>query len=168
MDKETEIKELDKNIKHRYMDMHMLSSHSYSIFIFAVILGVIFDIVFPVEIFNGSIFQYIGLICVLLGTVIIFWAQRSSSIAKRKREKENINVGFGYGPYKYSRNPTYLGLFVMTLGLALLIESPFSIFFTIIAYFVVKKKFIKHKEKILEDKYGEAYCNYRDQNKNIL
>ena len=143
-------------------------SQSYLTFFFAVILGVIFDIIFNVNILTNNIFQYTGLVFILLGTILAYWAQNSSRIAKEKWQKDHIDVGFSFGPYKYSRNPTHLGLFIMTMGFAFIIGSTFSLFFVIIAYIITKTVYLKKEEKILAEKYGEEYSNYKKKIKGIL
>jgi len=141
--------------------IHFVLSNSYLVFLFAVVFGVVFDIIIPLDIFSGEAFQYVGLIMIILGSLLVYWAQSTSGNSKNK-------VGFENGPYKYLRSPTHFGLFVMTLGLALIINSPFSVFFTVIAHIVTKLIFIKKEEKLLEEKYGEDYLNYKKKVKNHL
>ncbi|MDD3662681.1 MAG: isoprenylcysteine carboxylmethyltransferase family protein [Candidatus Pacebacteria bacterium] len=138
--------------------IHFVLSHSYIVFLFAVVLGVVIDIIIPLNIFSGEIYQTIGLMMIILGSALIYWAQSTSSPQKNK-------TGFENGPYKYFKSPTHIGLFVMTLGLGLLINSPFSVFFTVLAGFIAKLLFLKRQEKILEEKYGDDYRNYKNRTK---
>ncbi len=158
---------MDKDVKNEtkeklYEDgmIHLILSHSYTVFLFAVVLGVIFDIIFPIEFFEGYLYQYIGFIMIILGSGLIYWAQSTSSSTRREMDKKKTERQFDCGPYKYSRNPTSIGLTIMTLGLAFLINSLFSVIFVIIASFI-KIIFIKKEEDILEKKYGQAYCDYK-------
>ncbi len=148
--------------------VHFVLSHSYLIFLFAVVFGVLFDIIIPLKAFDIKSYQYVGVIMIILGTVIIYWAQSTSSFIKKKKDKEKVHPGFHYGPYRYSRSPTHLGLFIMTLGLAIVISSPFSILFVIIAQIITKLFFLKEEEKLLEKKYGDIYCSYKYKNKNQI
>ncbi len=148
--------------------VHFVLSHSYLVFLFAVVFGVIFDMIIPLKFFSNNIFQYFGLTFIIIGTAIVYWAQTSSNILKNKRDKEKLDLGFAYGPYKYSRSPTHLGLFIMTFGLALIINSTFTMLFTILAYILTKLIYLKREEKLLEKKYGEEYCNYKNKTKSIL
>jgi len=148
--------------------IHFEFSHSYIIFLFAVVLGVIFDLVIPLEYFSSLIYQDIGIIMILLGSIFIFWAQSTAKIKKEKKDGTGFEINFGHGPYKYLRNPTHLGLFIMTLGLAFIITSPFSVFFTILAHIITKLVFIKRGEKLLEKKYGKEYLNYKKRTRNHL
>ncbi len=145
--------------------IHFVLSHAYTMFLFSVVLGVVFDIVVPLDIFSNEIYQYVGLLMIFIGSFFVYWAQFSSSKAGRKRDLEKSNLNFHQGPYKYLRHPTHFGLFVMTLGLAFIINSPFSIFLTIVAHVIIKLVFIKKEEKLLEKKYGDSYLEYRMKNK---
>jgi protein-S-isoprenylcysteine O-methyltransferase Ste14 len=102
-----------------------------------------------------------GVTLILLGTGLTYWAQTSSSKAGKIKTEENNTEGFAIGPYKHFRNPTYFGLFIMTLGFGLLINSLFSVLFVLIAYLVIKRVFIKKEEMILTQKYGEIYKEYK-------
>ncbi len=149
--------------------IHFILSNSYTIFLFAVVLGVSFDTIIPLNIsIGGGYYKYVGLGMVSLGTLIIYWAQTTSNLIKSRKVKEGTHPGFDYGPYKYLRSPTHSGLFIMTLGLAVIINSPFSFLFVIIAHIITKLIYIKKEEKMLEEKYGEAYRDYKNKTKNFI
>ena len=141
--------------------IHFSLSFSYFMFLSAVVLGVIFDLIFPINILKGIIPQYIGLLMILLGSLFIYWAQYTSRRPKNYEVRERILSDFEHGPYKYMRAPTHFGLFVMTLGLGLIINSPFSIIFIIIGHMFSKLIFLKKEEDLLEKKYGQVYTEYK-------
>ena len=140
--------------------VHFILSHSYSVFLLAVVLGVIFDIFIPINIYQRPIYQYLGFGMIVVGSILIYWAQSTSSRTK-KEMAEGAPRDFARGPYKYTRNPTHIGLAVMTLGLGFLINSLFSVIFIIVAFLVTKSFFLKKEEDILEEKYGQAYLDYK-------
>lgn len=158
-----------KNQAESYMDgmVHFILSHSYTVFMLAVVLGLILDVFIPVEIFHKSIYQYIGIVMIILGSIVIYWAQSTSNCTK-KEEKAGASRNFARGPYRYNRSPTHIGLSVMTLGLGFILNSAFSILLVIIAYCVTKMIFLKKEEILLEKKYGEIYCAYKKKVRNWL
>ena len=158
----------EKEHNHHNGTTHFVLVHSYIIFLFAVVLGVLFDIVFKAQIFSDSIYQYIGFFMLVISSTIIFWAQSTSSGYKKRTLKNSSQSHFEQGPYRYLRNPTHFGLFVMTLGFSLIINSLFSVIFTIIAYLISRFVFLKKEEKILETKYGELYGEYKKKVKNWI
>lgn len=148
--------------------VHFLLSHSYLVFLFSVILGVIFDIFIPFNLFLNISSQSIGVGLIFIGSIIVYWAQNTSGSYKEGDPKFENKSFFYRGPYKFTRNPTHFGLLIMTLGLALLINSLFSIIFTLIAHILTKFFFVKKQEKILENKYGEVYLEYKRKVKNWI
>jgi protein-S-isoprenylcysteine O-methyltransferase Ste14 len=104
----------------------------------------------------------------IVSSLIIYWAQFTSSNYKKRIGKESSRSHFEHGPYKYLRSPTHFGLFIMTLGFSLIINSLFSVLFTFIAYLISKFFFLKKEEEILEGKYGEAYTEYKKKVKNWI
>lgn len=141
--------------------VHFILSHSYSVFLFAVVLGVIIDIIIPITAFATIGYQYAGLGMIFLGSMLIYWAQSTSGRTKTDLDEKGEVRNFACGPYKYSRNPTHIGLTVMTLGLGFIIQSLFSVILIIIAALITKFIFVKKEEEILEKKYGQSYCDYK-------
>lgn len=104
----------------------------------------------------------------IVSSLIIYWAQFTSSNYKKRVKKDSSRSHFEHGPYKYLRSPTHFGLFIMTLGFSLIINSLFSVLFTLIAYIISKFFFLKKEEEILEGKYGEVYTEYKKKVKNWI
>jgi protein-S-isoprenylcysteine O-methyltransferase Ste14 len=63
------------------------------------------------------------------------------------------------GPYRYMRNPLYLGTFLHTLALALLMP-PSGALFTIVAIGLLQMRLILGEEGFLAAKLGESYREY--------
>lgn len=146
--------------------VHVLLVHGYLMFFVAIILGAIVDLFSGVKFSQDIVYQQIGVVMIMLGTVLVYFAQSSSGRAgKIKKEEANVE-GFKYGPYKYFHHPTYLGLFIMTLGLGLTLNSPASIILVFVAHLLIKFVFIKKEERILEEKYGEIFTSYKKKGKN--
>jgi len=148
--------------------VHFILVHSYLIFLFAVILGVLFDTFLTEKIFSHGVYRITGFVMLIISSIIIYWAQSVSANYKERMEKSESRSHFEFGPYRYLRSPTHFGLFIMTLGLGLIINSLFSVIFTIVAYLITKLFFLKKEEMLLEKKYGETYINYKKKVKNWI
>lgn len=159
---------MEKDHTYRKGQTHFVLVHSYIIFLFAVILGILFDLLLKKKIFSDNLYQYVGFAMLVFSSIIIYWAQSTSYNYKKRVGKESYRSRFEHGPYKYLRSPTHFGLFIMTLGLSLIINSLFSVLFTLIAYIISKFFFLKKEEEILEDKYGEVYTEYKKKVKNWI
>ena len=158
----------EKEHIHKNGAVHFILAHSYLTLLFVIILGVLFDTFLNDKIFSNNIYKYIGLFMMIISSIIVLWAQKTSFDYKNEKLKNNFDSQFEQGPYKYLRHPTYFSLFIMTIGFGLIINSFFSVIFTIVAYVIVKFFFLKKEEKILEQKYGEAYGKYKKKVKDWL
>lgn len=67
------------------------------------------------------------------------------------------------GPYRFSRNPMYLGIFLMLLGLALFIGTlPFTL--SAFGYFAIMHFiFCPYEESKLGHAFGSDYAQYRSR-----
>lgn len=158
--------EITATSSHRKGMVHFVLLHSYLIFLLAVILGTFFDPLYTKRIFSTGVHQVAGFVMLIIGSILIYWAQTSSSNYKQKAVAQYPKSFFELGPYKYLRSPTHFGLFILTLGFATIINSIFGILFVFIAYAITKFFFLKKEEKLLELKYGQAYKDYKKRVKN--
>jgi len=146
----------------RYGMVHFILSHSYIMFLAAVVLGLICDVFLRIKIFNSHIYEYVGTIMIIAGSLLIYWAQSTSSATRKKTLTKAVEpTDFEDGPYRYSRNPTHIGLTIMTLGLAFVLNSVSSMIFIIIASLVTKFIFLQKEEALLEQRYGKPYADYK-------
>ena len=138
---------------------HYLLTNSYMAYLFAIITGIILDTIFPIKIFGGQEYQYFGFSLIVISSVLIYWAQRTTN--KTKKQIVDGKRNFDRGPYKYSRNPTYLGLLLATLGFGLMIGSFFIFVIVIVIFFINKLIFLPREERLLERIYGQNYLDYK-------
>lgn len=138
--------------------VHKILAHSYLFYFISLLLGLFLDFAFPLGVFGNSIVALVGIIFLIFGTFLIFWAQKSSL----KLQKENMTKEtFSHGPYRYSRSPTHFGLFFLTLGFGIIANALFIVIFSIISFLITKFVFIKKEEEILVQKYGAPYLEYK-------
>ena len=77
--------------------------------------------------------------------------------------KENMNKEtFCNGPYRYTRIPTHFGLFFLMLDFGVIVNSLFIVILSVISFIIIKLTFIKKEEKILTEKYGTPYLEYKN------
>ena len=138
--------------------VHKILAHSYFFYFASFLFGILLDFTFPFRIFNGTIMTSIGITFLVFGTFLVFWAQTSSY----KLNKENISKEtFCHGPYCYTRHPTHLGLSLLMLGFGIMANAFFIVIFSILYFIINKYTFIKKEEKILTQKYGDSYIEYK-------
>ena len=72
------------------------------------------------------------------------------------------------GPYRYSRNPIYLGIAIAGAGIALAFNSWWMLFGVLAFALIANKHVIEREEEYLERKFGEAYSSYRSETRRWL
>jgi protein-S-isoprenylcysteine O-methyltransferase Ste14 len=123
-------------------------------------LGLFFSFIFPIKVFDNLILNFSGFLFLFLFSYLILWAQLSS----RKFKKENVTKeSFMQGPYRFTRNPTTLGLFFSLISFGIIINSIFVILFSLISFLISVLFFFKKEEQLLEKKYGQAYLEYKNK-----
>lgn len=112
--------------------------------------------------FTNTTIAFIGVILYLLGLFISIWAKITMGKFWGRPAQHNIkrqNKLINIGPFKYSRNPIYLGLILAFLGYSLVLKSIFIILniFVILYFYRAALK----EEKILEKHFGKRYLRYK-------
>ncbi|MHA1288459.1 MAG: methyltransferase family protein [Candidatus Thorarchaeota archaeon] len=113
-------------------------------------------------------YNFSGMVLILVGLLLIIWANYSllhiGKISLRNREPmqrpANLII---VGPYKFTRNPIYLGGFVALFGLIIMWSSIVTAFFTILVYIIFRYVFIKKEEIILEEEFGDEYREFKNR-----
>lgn len=65
------------------------------------------------------------------------------------------------GPYRYTRNPLYMGLTLMYAGVAFLANAFWAMLLLPLVLVVMVYGVIKREEQYLEQKFGEQYLSYK-------
>lgn len=103
-----------------------------------------------------------GGVLVLVGLVIVLSGLRTMrQIGKSPPHEDEPSELLTDGPFKYTRNPLYLGVTVVYLGLTALLNSlwPVVPLIFLVWYF---NRVAKREETYLEAKFGEEFAQYRE------
>jgi protein-S-isoprenylcysteine O-methyltransferase Ste14 len=65
------------------------------------------------------------------------------------------------GPYRFSRNPIYLGMGLVVAGAALVFSSILSLLILPVMMVVLDRGMVRREETYLEGRFGDAYRQYR-------
>ena len=103
-----------------------------------------------------------GGLLIVAGLVVVVWAARlfhRAGTAIKPFEKSSALVTDG--PYQYSRNPMYLGMVFVLVGMGLVLGaiSPFLV--VPIFIWVIQQRFIQPEEAMLEGTFGSSYTAYK-------
>lgn len=129
------------------------------LFLGALALGGVLQWVWPLPWFAGSVAARIvggalsacGL--VLSGAVVRHFARAKTPVTPW-RETERLVVS---GPYRFSRNPDYVGQTLLAAGLALVLRWPWALLALIPALLLLRYGVIAREERYLERRFGDEY-----------
>ena len=150
--------ETQHNKQHKNKVHHVLA-HSYVVYFIFLLVSVYLDSIFKIRIFTNSMALPIGVFFLVLASILIIWAQKTGHNFTKVEEKKAEH--FFHGPYRYSRIPTHFGLLLLILGFGIINNSFFVVVSTVVSFIIAKIVFIKKHDKILAEKYGEAYAEYK-------
>lgn len=93
--------------------------------------------------------------------LLVISANKHKSVGTNVEPWKPTTVLITDGVYRYTRNPIYLAMAIIYVGLAVAAASPISLFLLpfcliVIWYFVIAKE-----EAYLEDKFGDQYLSYK-------
>jgi protein-S-isoprenylcysteine O-methyltransferase Ste14 len=67
------------------------------------------------------------------------------------------------GPFRYTRNPGYLGLTMLYAGIAVLRNALWAILLLPLVLYVIQRQVIGREERYLVRTFGEEYLAYKAQ-----
>ncbi len=111
--------------------------------------------------FTGATIALLSLAIVFatIGALLRTWGAAYLGAGIVQSQDMHGNTILADGPYRRTRNPLYLGTFLHTLALALLM-SPYGALFTIIAIGLFQLRLISTEEPFLAAKLGQPYLDY--------
>jgi protein-S-isoprenylcysteine O-methyltransferase Ste14 len=65
------------------------------------------------------------------------------------------------GPYRFTRNPIYIGFVIFYFGLAIMLTSAWMLLLLIPVLIILQRGVVEREEAYLQAKFGEAYRKYQ-------
>lgn len=130
-------------------------------FLLSIIAMVTLHYLWPLALWLSAPWRWLGLAAILLGVGVALWGnvlfRRNETTVKPGEVSSSLVVG---GPFRFSRNPMYVGMIMVLIGTGLLCGtlSPFFVIPFFVA--VIHYRFVLMEEAMLEDAFGEEYSNY--------
>jgi len=126
------------------------------------LIGVGMEYVIPLSIGIDSPVNYLGVGVIIVSIVSLmfvfkFYKRYETEIEPWKTTSKIITTG----PYKYSRNPVYIFLCGVPIGLGIAFNTYWALFAFIPALIIVYFTAVKKEEKYLETKFGQEYLDYK-------
>jgi protein-S-isoprenylcysteine O-methyltransferase Ste14 len=103
-----------------------------------------------------------GLIIMIINMPIGLTALRNMFAAKTSPNPHRPTTSLIFsGPYRFTRNPMYIGLTLLYAGLMTFLQLPWGLVLLPIVIWLITIWVIVPEEKYLEQKFGTEYLNYK-------
>lgn len=127
-----------------------------------IVIPLLLHYLIPIRIVIPPPYSYLGAIVMLLGLGLMLWAARVFRKAGTGFQLERGgSVLVTTGPFRFSRNPMYLGILIWLIGFAVLLGSLIVFVVPLIVFLLAQFLLIPIEEKRMEQIFGEEYSGYR-------
>ena len=107
---------------------------------------------------------WLGAMVFVLAVALFAWAivtiTRAGSKVPTNRPTTTIVEA---GPYRFTRNPVYLGMFLGLIGLAIAFDNLWLLIMLVPFALVIRYAVVAREEAYLERKFGNIYRGYRSR-----
>lgn len=134
------------------------------LYIIIFIVAVLIQKKIPVadSLFHTPTIKIAGILLILIALYIAFRSLRQFFQSKNTliliKPASSLQTS---GIYRISRNPMYLGLGILYLGLSCFIGNWWNIILLPLLFFIIQEYIIKREEKYLELEFGQLYTEYQ-------
>jgi protein-S-isoprenylcysteine O-methyltransferase Ste14 len=128
----------------------------------ALLIGIALHAIAPLGSLPPWRSRVAGLVLLGLGAGLARWGERTM-----RRAGTNVSPAepalalVDAGPFRFTRNPLYLGVTLMYVGVALLMPAVWPLVLLVPVLVVMQWGVVLREERYLERKFGDAYRSYR-------
>ena len=131
-------------------------------FIVGILLAVVFHLLIPLRQLVIFPYKLIGLLLVVAGYFLV--SKTNAILARHQTSMQPFEPSTAFistGPFRFSRNPIYLGMALILFGFAWVLGSVSS--FAVVVGFVIciSVLVIPDEERALEKAFNEEYLEYK-------
>lgn len=130
----------------------------------ALLLAIVLELLYGINVFTWGVQLALGVLLISFGAGLLTWCielfgKTGTPLNPNKPTREIVTKG----PYSLSRNPIYIALTVIYLGLCVLCDLLWGILLVAPLVFIIRKFVIEREEHYLEEKFGESYLAYKNK-----
>lgn len=135
------------------------------IFFGSILLGTALHTLTRAEGWDGGWPQAaLGIAIGTAGLALSMWAIQQFRTADTSPDpREETKRLIETGPFRFTRNPLYLAMTLMQVGLGTAIDRPLIVWFAIPAFLLIWFGVVEGEERYLQEMFGDSYRAYRDR-----
>ena len=134
------------------------------LYVALLLLGILLDKLTPLPPLPRGFSRLLAAVLLVPGLGLILWSLwlflRARTNPLPMRPASSLVRS---GPYRWTRNPMYLGMLLLYLGVALLFDISWALVLSPAVVLLVGRLVIAREERYLEGKFGDDYRQYMTQ-----
>jgi len=139
--------------------------------VYATALGIVLVLrwLWPLPLASYPAALWLGIGLTVLGAAMGLWGRRTMEAAGT-----NVNpyrpttVLVTSGPFRFSRNPLYVSLTLLFLGISLVLNTWWGPVVLVPVLILMHRGVVSREERYLERKFGESYVRYKSRVRRYL
>lgn len=145
-------------------DHAQVIAHPPLIYLAGILVGLGLDALWPAPRLTASVQYGLGGALIAIGVIVVLvcgvtFGRSGTSVPTDTPTTTLVTRGL----YRYSRNPIYIALSLIHLGVAAAVDSPWVLATLPFVLLVIRLGVIAREERYLEAKFGDAYRDYKAQ-----
>jgi protein-S-isoprenylcysteine O-methyltransferase Ste14 len=137
------------------------------LFLGGLLLGIAVDRVLPLSLpvpWSNAVHWSVGSALIIAGLAFLAvgirgFLRAGTPVPTNQPTRALVTTGI----YGWTRNPIYVGLFLVYGGIGLLARSPWALVFALPLAIVIRYGVVAREEVYLEQRFGDAYRDYRSR-----
>ena len=134
------------------------------VYLAGIVIGFLATIWMPTKVVPNSVAWTVGGMLIFCGAVLtgsaVLKFKNVGTTVRPDRAARTLVIA---GPYKISRNPMYLGLALVYLGIAIAGQSVWALILLPVVLTVIQRRAIEPEEAFLERRFGANYISYKEK-----
>lgn len=131
-------------------------------YVMSLIIGAALDRVRSVPVLPNYLSKPVGYTIIAASFLLLWRVEREFSACQTSSScRLGDSALITTGPFKLSRNPAYVGMAIMLLGVALMTNNLWLILLIVPTCLAVQRFCISKEEAYLEGKFGAAFSGYK-------
>ncbi len=124
--------------------------------------GFLLDAIWPTVVFGHPWRFWVGGLLFVLGVLLM-----TAGVSRFNRAGTNVptyrptTALVTGGPYRYSRNPLYISLFLAYAGIGIVADNLWILALGVPLFLIMRYGVVAREERYLERKFGQAYLDYK-------
>jgi protein-S-isoprenylcysteine O-methyltransferase Ste14 len=129
----------------------------------AVVAGLVLDWLVPLPLLPAGVpVRLVGAAVFVAALALFGWAIVTMTQAGTNvPTSQPVTAIVDTGPYRFTRNPIYLGMFLGLIGLAIAFNTLWLLMALVPFALVIRYGVVAREEAYLEGKFGDVYRGYR-------